>query len=908
MANIETIRGGAAAAVEATSRLTKEELVVSVASLNDVTEVLSAANITEDDLWEGKTDLFPIILHYGAELLAAAMASPDHCILDIKFPSSPEFQGLSHKLYKCDPFWTVHHTVSMVCKKFGIKESRSFSLATAAGFTLQDSEPLATFGLGSLLPRWQLLLQQREGKAITRMDTSKHYAASTLRSQSQAVAALGSSAAAAGTESPRGKKPSRPTNPASVTSSKKSSSATPGSSGSTGSASGEERFPVLLLLDRSVFKYKSQRVHIRSTSSLSDLLGAVIRSHSIPASTNLLVSTVSGTILDKNGVFAEYGLGKRFQRWQLRIYAGEVPSSVTPLKSTKYAWTQLEESNVQASEARKIILELERKVDRVRRQAVRESGGSSSSSSASGGSVAAKTIAKLEAELAKARDAKSMAEKMAQDTSTQFESSLKQHMNAKANLEATVARLRDERDKFHAKAKEMEKQLASMKEHYDSKLAAQEKSLHETARKISGGKSSRRAVNKSSAAAADGSSSSKSGSASAADAGSSSSSSHHKSSDSVKVSKPKKDKLERSDKSDKSERSMESSMAEDDLIQAQAELQMVQDELAIVKKDLTHQQELANSQLESIKEETERVRAESSELRQKVAELDEQHALARADADSLRNKVDTLKTALEQEKSSRREAIEKLRDLENSQAQAEEARIEAITSKLESEMEGRYTELLASNRELYAGIEEMKHQLIETGRERDELRAQLLESFVPGAYEDGERTPRPDLLASLTSPRSDAGKDISPTSSSSTTETTLEIPASPSPPPPPAPAPAPPPIAGLPSQSSSTSSKSRKRVSQREDSVFVGLSLASKIEQGRNKLRTTSGPQKQKYTSDLEAALHKRFLAMSANMEDFEELSDDESDMSEDSAFDDDASDTSYATDSSSRALFDLQL
>lgn len=855
---------------------------MSVASLHDVTDVLSAANITEDDLWDGKTDLFPIILHYGAELLAAAMASPDHCILDIKFPSSPEFQGLPHKLYKCDPFWTVHHTVSMVCKKFGIKEPRSFSLATAAGFTLQDSEPLATFGLGSLLPRWQLVLQQREGKAITRMDTSKHYAASTLRSQSQATAALGTSV---GTESPRGKK-TRP-GPAVNSAAAVKKTATSNSSSPSGSLPGEERYPVLLLLDRSVFKYKSQRVHIRSTSSIADLLGAVIRSHSIPATTSLLVSTVNGTVMDKNGVFAEYGLGKRFQRWQLKIYAGDLPSSVTPLKSTKYSWTQLEDANVQASEARKIILELERKVERVRRQAVRESGGSSS-----GGSVASKTIAKLEAELAKSRDAKSLAEKMAQDTSSQFESSLKQHMNAKANLEATVARLRDEREKYHARTKELEKQLASSKEHYESKIAAQETTM----RKISTGKS-RRSVAKTTGDSTDNRPSKASTSTA--------------SGESTKVHKPKKDKLERSDKSDKSlDKSFdksESSAADEELQQAQAELQLALDEITMMKKDIAHQQDMSNSQLDAIKEEMERSKTETNELRQKFAELDEQNALSRADADTLRAKVDTLKTALEQEKFSRRDAIEKLRDLENAQAQAEETRVDSLTSKLEAEMEEKFSELLATNRELYAGIEEMKNQLIETGRERDEFRAQLLESIAPGAYEDGEKTPRVDLqaLVNSTSPRAPQ-----PTKA---TETVLQLPEpspSPSPPPPPAPAPAPPPISGLPTDSttSASSSKSRRRVTQREDSVFVGLSLASKIQRGRDKLRTTSGPQKVKYTSDLEAALHKRFLAMSASIEDFEELSDDESETSESDGFDDDVSDTSYSTDSSSRALFDLQL
>lgn len=867
------------------ARLTKEEMVVSVASLHDVTAVLSAARITEDDLWEGKTDLFPIILHYGAELLAAAMASQEHCILEVQFPSTtPEFQGLPHKLYKVDPFWTVHHTVSMVCKRFGIKDARSFSLATIAGFTLQDSEPLATFGLGSLLPRWKLVLQQREGKAITRMDTAKKYQANSLRSSAKAAAAINSSTPSS-TESPRTKK--KPT--AAVAS--KETKDTKELKRPAAAAPSEERFPVLILLDLKVFKYKSQRVHIRSTSTISDLLGAVIRSHGVPATVSLLVSTVSGTILDKSGSFAEFGLGKRFQRWQLRIYAGETSaSSIAPLKSSKYAWTQLDDSNMQTSEARKIILELEKKMERFKRQAVRESG---SSAGAASSSVASKTLAKLEAELAKARDAKSQAEKEATEISAQFEASLKQHMNSKANLEATVARLRDERDKFHSRIRELEKELSSTKAHYADKLAAQEKSLNEVKKIGSGGKSRRHMKSAVDGDGAEGAAERKEKTGTSKSASSDASTSSKSASGRPKKErKTEKDSDKLSEKSEKSDGGID----EEVLLQAQQELQLALDELAMVRKELAHQQELASGQMDAIKEDTERARKETSELREKFAALDEEAALSKAEATSLKTRLDNLKSALEQEKLSRRDAIEKMREMEASQAQAEEARIESLTSKLEAEMEGRYTEVLASNRELYAGIEEMKTQLIQAGKERDELRAQLFESIAPGTYDDGERPTHAITSLSIPTPSKDLEKDK-----------VSEISQKTAPPPPPAPAPAPPPISGLSSSSKDASSSgkfSRSRLKAREDSVFVGLTLASKIEQGKNKLRTTAGPQKQKYTSDLESALYKRFLAMSSSSEELEDLSDDES---EESPFDD-SDDDSYSTDSSSRALFDLQL
>jgi hypothetical protein len=826
--NIETIRSGTKLQSVSSPKPSKEEMVVSVATLHDVTQVMTAANITEDDLWEGKTDLFPIILHYGTELIAAAMANENFCILEIKLPDLPEFQGIDHKLYKCDPFWTVHHTVSMVCKRFGIADSRSFSLATSAGFSLQDSEPLATFGLGSLLPRWQLSLQQRAGTMVTRMDTIKAYQAVTSRPSARSVLA--------GSESPRSAKKK--------TSHKKSASIT-----------AEERYPVLLLLDTTVFKYKSQRVHVRAASTIQDLIDAITRAHSISATAPLVISTLSGTLLDKSGVLSEFGLGKRFQRWQLRLTQPDGSSKV-PLKSSyKYAWTQIDEANMQPGEAKKIILELDKKVERVRRQAVKDSQSSSSSS------VALKTMTKLEAELAKTKDAKQIAEKAAAEATLKLEAQLKAHLAAKAEFETTIARLQAERDEHKAKNRELEKQRTSDKNFFETQVQAHQKSLTDTLHRISNTSHKSR---KSAATAFD----------SKASSGDLSASSPRSS-----KSKGEKAASEKASSSTSSATEAAKDEANAALLAAQAELQVAQADLELLKKEMAHQKEQYEAKVEAMRSEDEQSRTEIQKLRTQMAELEAANVLAKTDVENLAGKVRTLIASLDQEKTSRREAVEKIVELEHQRAMDEEARSEALIERMESEMDAKYAELLATNRELYAGIDEMKTQLIETGRERDELRKQIDEMSGDIASESIEAK-----------------------------ETTK----SPPPPAPPAPAPSAPPAPPKAPSLPSTGTDGKKTVSrrskskvQREDSVFLGLALATRIEQGRSKLRAVPvGPQKKTYSSDLEAALHRRFLAMSSE-EDLEELSDGE-DSDEENPFDLD--DSISSSGSASRTLFDLKL
>ena len=92
----------------------------------------------------------------------------------------------------------------------------------------------------------------------------------------------------------------------------------------------------------------------------------------------------------------------------------------------------------------------------------------------------------------------------------------------------------------------------------------------------------------------------------------------------------------------------------------------------------------------------------------------------------------------------------------------EEALSESIQARIEQDYEKQQAELLANNRELYAAIDEMKQQLIETGKQRDELRAALdqvgvlsprgeeasngaVEATVPSAPAPPPRAPRANL-------------------------------------------------------------------------------------------------------------------------------------------------------------------
>jgi hypothetical protein len=128
---------------------------------------------TSQDIWEGGVEVFPILRHFSASL--AASATPGDTIVNFMFPKLPEFKDIPGKTYKIDRNWTVSHIVAVICKRLDISPSKRYQLTTLRGFPLPDNDNLASYGLGSLLPNWQLKLERKKQagapKGLTRVAT-----------------------------------------------------------------------------------------------------------------------------------------------------------------------------------------------------------------------------------------------------------------------------------------------------------------------------------------------------------------------------------------------------------------------------------------------------------------------------------------------------------------------------------------------------------------------------------------------------------------------------------------------------------------------------------------------------------------------------------------------------------------
>jgi hypothetical protein len=56
----------------------------------------------------------------------------------------------------------------MICKRLDVSPPKRYQLTTLRGFTLSDNDSLASYGLGSLLPNWQLKLERKKQAGTAR--------------------------------------------------------------------------------------------------------------------------------------------------------------------------------------------------------------------------------------------------------------------------------------------------------------------------------------------------------------------------------------------------------------------------------------------------------------------------------------------------------------------------------------------------------------------------------------------------------------------------------------------------------------------------------------------------------------------------------------------------------------------
>jgi len=171
--NMETIRGthdlekefssqwesvNAAAVTESTAAL-----------LKDVYQALEASQITDQDIWEGSPEIFPILKHFSAQLQTAADLFPVN-VVNFYFPKTPEFSHVKEpcKAYKVDKHIPIYQIAAMICKKLGVENYRKYTLCTIRGFVLNEKATLASYGLGSLLKNWQLKLISLKRASLAR--------------------------------------------------------------------------------------------------------------------------------------------------------------------------------------------------------------------------------------------------------------------------------------------------------------------------------------------------------------------------------------------------------------------------------------------------------------------------------------------------------------------------------------------------------------------------------------------------------------------------------------------------------------------------------------------------------------------------------------------------------------------
>ncbi|EGC30750.1 hypothetical protein DICPUDRAFT_157483 [Dictyostelium purpureum] len=126
---------------------------------NDIYQLLAEQKLTDEYIWGGHPDLFPII-HQYSEMLSAKASSSNTAgnVLSINLPEASEFGDIKKKSYKIGKKLTVAQTVNLICKKQNINNPRRFWLSTLMGCILNDEMLLSSYGFGTFFDSWELNL------------------------------------------------------------------------------------------------------------------------------------------------------------------------------------------------------------------------------------------------------------------------------------------------------------------------------------------------------------------------------------------------------------------------------------------------------------------------------------------------------------------------------------------------------------------------------------------------------------------------------------------------------------------------------------------------------------------------------------------------------------------------------
>ena len=207
----------------------------------------------------------------------------------------------------------VHRIIAVIFKslKMDPNEAKNYSLQTFGGVLLNDQAPLVVYGLGSLLQNWQLKLVP---KPPVRKGTS-----------------------AKGFAPP----------------------ATGAAAGPSGAQAGE--FPILVVFEGEKFTSKAQRVLLHSSTKIETVVSKLCESQKVKHASRFALQTLEGVMLQSNFTLESYGLGRRFNKWELKIVskgAVDTAASQEAPEGVKYAWVLVDDT-LTLVEAKDIIKKLD---------------------------------------------------------------------------------------------------------------------------------------------------------------------------------------------------------------------------------------------------------------------------------------------------------------------------------------------------------------------------------------------------------------------------------------------------------------------------------------------------------------------------------------------------------------------
>jgi len=115
---------------------------------NDIYELLAEQKLTDEYIWGGHPQLFPILFQYKDKIQQQNSNTAGH-VLSIILPDISEFGDVKKRTYKIGKKLTVQQTVNLICKKQQVKDPRRFWLSTLMGCILNDDLLLSYYGFGT---------------------------------------------------------------------------------------------------------------------------------------------------------------------------------------------------------------------------------------------------------------------------------------------------------------------------------------------------------------------------------------------------------------------------------------------------------------------------------------------------------------------------------------------------------------------------------------------------------------------------------------------------------------------------------------------------------------------------------------------------------------------------------------